>query len=314
MKPYITPPVALAPLAGVSNRAYRTVCAECGCVSAVTEMVSAKAISYRDAKSLFMADVREDIIPVAIQLFGHEPEVFRAAVYDILRFSPPAIDINMGCPVSKIAGHGEGAALMLKPELAGQIVAAACAEANVPVTVKMRSGWDFGKINAPEIAKICEQNGASAVAVHARTRSQGYSGFASHEVTAAVKRAVSIPVIANGDIVTFDDVKRVTEQTSCDGVMIGRGAYGDPWVFGRIGAAMRSEPYEEPTAQEKKRVIKRHILLLCELSGERTAVAEARGFVVQYVKGLPGAAAARRSVNTVRNLEELLDLVEGLPL
>lgn len=271
-------------------------------------MVSAKAITMGDAKSFAIADTSRDVIPVSVQLFGKDPDTMRAAAYAVAeRFKVAAIDINMGCPVPKIFGNGEGSALMADPHNAGKIVRAVQCEVTVPVTVKIRSGTDQKSINAPEVAVACEQNGASAVAVHGRTRAQGYSGKADRTVIAAVKRAVAIPVIGNGDVIDAGSAVSMFEETGCDGIMVGRGAYGSPWIFREINAALTGRAYDLPAADERRRCMLRHLELLCALKGERTAVARMpQAYLALYIrrKGSFGASCLDMSLFNRRRNEK----------
>ena len=315
MSEYTVPKVQLAPLAGVTDSAYRTICAEYGCKYAVTEMVSAKAITMGDAKSFAIADTSRDVIPVSVQLFGKDPDTMRAAAYAVAeRFKVAAIDINMGCPVPKIFGNGEGSALMADPHNAGKIVRAVQCEVTVPVTVKIRSGTNQKSINAPEVAVACEQNGASSVAVHGRTRAQGYSGKADRTVIAAVKRAVAIPVIGNGDIIDAGSAVSMFEETGCDGIMVGRGAYGSPWIFREINAALTGRAYDLPAADERRRCMLRHLELLCALKGERTAVLECRRHISRYISGVRGASELRALICHCSTAEEMRKIIVGTPL
>jgi len=275
-------------------------------------MVSAKAITYGDKKSFALADVTEDTIPTAIQIFGSEPDTMADAAMALMRFSPPSIDINMGCPVPKITSNGEGSALMLNPSLAGRIVRAVSDAINIPVTVKIRSGWDENSLNAPDIAAICEQNGAKAVAVHARTKKQGYSGNADWNMIALVKKSVSIPVMGNGDIHNGADALRMLEETQCDGVMIGRGAYGNPFIFEQIDCTLKGKHYTLPSENEKKDMIMKHISLLKQLKGEYIACRELRGHLTRYITGMDGAAKARLMINNSQSCDELREILNVL--
>jgi tRNA-dihydrouridine synthase B len=226
----------LAPMAGVGDRAFRETCARFGAACTVSEMVSSKALEFDDKKTLELMELGEEARPAAIQIFGSEPDVMALAARKALEFSPDFIDINMGCPAPKITGPGAGSALMKTPQLCGEIVAAVVAAVPVPVTVKIRAGWDEKSVNAVEVASICEQAGAAAVAVHARTRSQMYEPPADWSIIKAVKEAVKIPVIGNGDVTGAQSAARMLEQTGCDAVMVGRAALGNPWIFQQINA------------------------------------------------------------------------------
>jgi tRNA-dihydrouridine synthase B len=260
-------------------------------------------------------------MPLAIQLFGSEPDFMAEAARMIEACSyqgctsdtpPAAIDINMGCPVPKIVGNGEGSALMKDPQLAGRIVRAVSDAVKLPVTVKIRAGWDAGSINAPEMAKILEDAGAAAITVHGRTRAQMYAPSSDPHVIAAVKKSVSIPVIGNGDIYTADDAMRMLDITECDGLMIARGALGNPWLFSEIRARMDGEFYKLPTLAERMETAIGQIGAMIEEKGERVALAEARKHLSWYIKGVDGAAAARMEINNARDFEAMKKIMRGL--
>lgn len=322
----------LAPLAGVSDRAFRDVCRAEGAEYTVSEMVSAKALCYEQrtkkedapTKTAPLASVYESEMPMAIQLFGCEPDFMAEAARLIEEMSyrgctsdtpPAAIDINMGCPVHKIVGNGEGSALMKNPALAADIVRAVCRAVSLPVTVKIRAGWDADSINAPEMAKRLEDAGAALIAVHGRTRAQMYAPSADLGVIADVKKSVSVPVVGNGDILSAADAIRMYEQTGCDGVMIARGALGNPWLFAEIRALLEGGVYTPPTLAERMETALSQIAFMVEEKGERIAMAEARKHLSWYIKGIDGAAAARLAINTASTLAEmtaiLRDLAEG---
>lgn len=304
----------LAPLAGFTDLAFRTLCAEQGAEYAVTEMISAKAVMMNNKKTFGLAKMAE--IPTAIQLFGAEEEPVRYAAEllsapDMPWGSAAAIDINMGCPMHKIVSNGEGSALMRDPKRAERVIKAAVKGSRVPVTVKIRAGWDKDSINAPEIAKIAEDCGAAAVAVHARTKEQLYSGAADHSVTKSVVDAVHIPVIANGDIRCAEDVLRLRDM-GCSAFMIGRGAVGDPWIFARIAAALRGEAYTEPTVRERMELAVRHLEMAVRDKGEHIAVPEARKHLSAYISSFSGAAAVRAKINTLNSSRDITDLLREL--
>ena len=319
----------LAPLAGVSDRAFRDVCRAAGAEYTVSEMVSAKALCYEQrtkkesapAKTAPLASVYESEMPMAIQLFGCEPDFMAEAARLIEEMSyrgctsdtpPAAIDINMGCPVHKIVGNGEGSALMKNPELAADIVRAVRRAVSLPVTVKIRAGWDADSINAPEMAKRLEDAGAALIAVHGRTREQMYAPSADLGVIADVKKSVSVPVVGNGDILCAADAIRMYEHTGCDGVMIARGALGNPWLFAEIRALLEGGVYTPPSLSERMETALSQIAFMVEEKGERIAMAEARKHLSWYIKGMDGAAAARLAINTASTLAEMTAILRDL--
>jgi len=298
---------ALAPMAGVADRAFRELCVGYGAAYVVSEMISSKGVSLGDRKSKQLMQLSEKERPAGVQIFGSDPEIMAESVKTVLEVHPQFVDINMGCPAPKIAGNGGGASLMRNPSLAEEIVAAvkkACG--NIPVTVKIRAGWDFDTINAVEMAKRAENAGASAITVHGRTRQQMYAPPVSHEVIAEVKKAVSIPVIGNGDITDGMTAAKMLEDTNCDFLMIGRGALGRPWVFQQINAYLsEGRILPEPPVSERMRVMLHHIQMLCEYKGERVGIREARKHAAWYTKGLRGAAQYRRELGNLESLEQL---------
>ncbi len=287
---------ALAPMAGVADRAYRLMCKKYGAAYVVSEMVSAKGICYSDRKTAELCTVTDEERPMAVQLFGSEPDFMAEAVKIVLEYRPDIIDINMGCPVPKVVGTGAGSALMKDIKLAADITKAAVkAAGETPVTVKIRSGWNAESINAPEMAKALEAAGAAAVAVHGRTRDMFYSGESDSSVIKAVKEAVSIPVIGNGDITDADSCVKMYSETGCDLVMIGHGSYGNPFIFREIEAKLRGEAYEPPALETKMQVMLEHIRLILELSEkcEELAMHEARKHAAWYMNGYYGSAKFR---------------------
>ncbi len=309
----------LAPLAGVSDRAFRSVCRKFGAECTVSEMISAKGLHYNDTKTAVLAAFSEDESPFFIQIFGSDPEIMAESAKKLATNNykacqntclPSGIDINMGCPVPKIAGNGDGSALMKNPKLAGEIVKAVSRAVDIPVTVKIRSGWDDDNINAVEVAKIVEENGAKAICVHGRTKAQMYRDPVNIDIIKAVKEAVNIPVIANGGINTADDAKRMLEYTGCDGLMIARGAMGNPFLFEEITAYLEGITYTPPTMEERMNVAMEHIKLMIGYKGEYTGVMEARKHLAWYIQGQKGAAAAREKVNRASNLDELQNIVD----
>ena len=314
--------LALAPLAGVSDRAFRRVCRACGADFTVSEMVSAKALCYEQRKKTAgeksvsgqLASVMRDELPMAVQIFGSEPDFMAEAARMIQaneyvgcmsEVPPSAIDINMGCPVKKVTGNGEGSALLKNPKLIGEIVTAVVKAVTIPVTVKIRAGWDSNSINAPEVARIIEAAGASMITVHARTREQMYEPGVDRSVITAVKQAVSIPVLGNGDIYTAADALSMMDETGCDGVMIARGAMGNPWVFSEICAALDGRDYTPPPMAEKFEVALEQVREMISEKGERIGVAEAKKHLSWYCHGIEGAAAARGRLMQAASFEEL---------
>ncbi len=295
--------VFLAPMAGVSDLAFRIICDRFGAGLSYTEMVSAKALSFGDKKTNTLMDTKN--LPTAVQLFGSDSKVMADAVPEVEKFGL-FTDINMGCPAPKIAGNGEGSALMRDLNKAERIIGEVCDKATKPVTVKMRSGWDESSINAVELAKIAENCGASAITVHGRTREQYYSGKADRNIIRKVVQSVSIPVIANGDIFSAEDAKSMLDETGAAAVMIGRGSQGNPWIFRQILEYFESGHVETiPTPREKIAMAMEHITLLCSIKGEYIGIREARKHASWYIKGIPGAAQLRNKINSATSLFEM---------
>lgn len=300
---------SLAPMAGVTDRAFREICSLFGVAYFTSEMISAKGLIYNSQKTFRMLERSEMESPFAIQLFGSEPEDFKKAVYLLSESKPDIIDINMGCPATKIVKENSGSALMKNPKLCGEIVKAAVSESKVPVTVKIRSGWNKNNINAVKVAKICEYNGASSITVHGRTKEQGYSGISDLEVIKSVKDSVKIPVIGNGDVIDGNSAKRMKEYTGCDMIAVGRGAMGNPWIFSEINSMFSSENlFIKPTLYERAEIMKLHIEKLCEYKGENVGIKEARKHIACYIKGIDGAANFRKLAFETKTKEELISL------
>ena len=303
----------LAPMAGVTDRAFRELCMGFGAAYCTSEMASAKALTMSDKKTAELLAISPSERPMAIQLFGYEPETMAAAAKIAAEYHPAAIDINMGCPAPKIANNHSGSALMKDPALCGRIVEAVAKAVELPVTVKIRKGWDGSSVNAVEVAKICEAAGAQMIAVHGRTREQMYAPPADWEIIAQVKQAVSIPVIGNGDIVSAHDAMMMLEQTGCDLVMVGRGTLGNPWIFRDINAQYEQErPLPPPGLFERLSVINRHIEKLCEYKGERIGMREARKHTAWYMRGLRGAARLRVMCGELRTFDDLKGLMQAV--
>ena len=298
---------ALAPMAGATDAAYRRTCMGYGAAYTVSEMISSKAVEYGDRRTAALCDLSHDIRPVFLQIFGDEPSTMALAAERLMAYGPDGIDINMGCPVPKIAGNGAGSALMKDPDKCGRIVEAVKAAVPVPVTVKIRAGWDGAHINAVEVAKICCAAGADAICVHGRTKDQMYQGKADWEIIRKVKESVSVPVIGNGDVTGAQEATHMLEQTGCDMVMIGRAALGNPWIFGQINAFLSDgvRILPGPGIAERVLTIRKHIGWMCEYKGEARAMREARKHVGWYMHGLRGAAEFRRRAGELCTLADL---------
>ncbi|MBO4950004.1 MAG: tRNA dihydrouridine synthase DusB [Clostridia bacterium] len=305
--------VFLAPMAGVTDLAFRYMCKKYGAGGMVTEMVSAKAICYGDRKTAKLAYISDFERPCGLQLFGSEPDIMaKAALIVFDMFHPEFIDVNMGCPAPKIVNNGEGSSLMKNPALCYEIVSRmkAALGDRCPITVKMRRGFDKDSINAVEVAEMCQKGGADAVFVHARTREQMYMPPVEYSTIAEVKKAVKIPVIGNGDIMCGRDAVKLRELTGCDGVMVGRAAQGNPFVFDEINAFLEGRDYTPPTNEQKRDCVKEHIARLIEDKGEYVGVREARKHVAWYIKGQPGSASMRNRVNLAESTSKMMSLID----
>ena len=300
----------LAPMAGVSDRAYRELCVRFGAAYCVSEMVSSKALSFNSKKSVELMEISDLERPCGIQIFGDDPKCMADAAKHALENKPDIIDINMGCPAPKISSNGSGSALMKNPRLCGEIVKAVTAVTDIPVTVKIRKGWDDDSVNAVEVAKICESAGAAAITVHGRTRQQYYKPPVDYDIIRAVRESVSVPVIANGDIDSAEKAKEVMDITGCDLVMNGRATLGNPWIFSQINAYLENPNVKiyTPDLEERLGVMIEHIGKMVEYKGEHMAMLQARKLVVGYFKGMKGAAALRNEAGKIKTLDDLYEL------
>ena len=300
----------LAPMAGVSDRAYRELCVRFGAAYCVSEMVSSKALSFNSKKSEELMEISDLERPCGIQIFGDDPKCMADAAKHALENKPDIIDINMGCPAPKISSNGSGSALMKNPRLCGEIVKAVTAVTDTPVTVKIRKGWDDDSVNAVEVAKICESAGAAAITVHGRTRQQYYKPPVDYGIIRAVRESVSVPVIANGDIDSAEKAKEVMDITGCDLVMIGRATLGNPWIFSQINAYLENPNVKihTPNLEERLGVMIEHIGKMVEYMGEHMAMLQARKLGVGYFKGVKGAAALRNEAGKIKTLDALYEL------
>ena len=298
----------LAPMAGIADRAFRELCVNHGAAYTVTEMVSSKGLTMGDRKSGQLLTIGSEH-PCAAQIFGDEPEIMAQAAVKCLEYKPAAIDINMGCPAPKVAMNGGGASLLKNPQLAFEVTKAVVQAVDLPVTVKLRKGWDENSVNAVEMAELMEKAGASAIAIHGRTRKEMYSGKVDYEIIRQVKQTVGIPVIGNGDITDEQSAALMLEKTGCDAIMIGRGALGNPWVFERINAYLdECRVLPEVSLEQKMITMLKHIKAIIEYKGEYTAMREARHHAAYYTKGIRGGAAFRREMTSLEHYEQLEEL------
>lgn len=305
----ITGKAALAPMAGVADRAFRKICMDFGAACVVSEMVSAKGFTYGDRKSAELLELDDEIRPAAIQLFGDDPAIMAEAAKQALEYKPDWIDINMGCPAPKIAGNHCGSALMREPELCRQLVQAVKDAVPVPVTAKIRKGYAKDEVNAVEVALACEAGGADAITVHGRTRDQMYAPPVDWEIIRQVKHAVTVPVIGNGDVVDAKSAAALYEQTDSDLIMVGRGALGKPWIFQQIEAYLNHEVIlPEPSMAQRMATLMRQVQLTTQYKGEKVALLEARKHTAWYLNGMRGAAQLRREAGTLTSLEDLARL------
>lgn len=306
-------PFILAPMAGVSDMPYRTICSYMGAGMVCSEMVSAKAIMYNNKKTDALMEIGEDESPVSIQLFGNDPKIISEMAKRIEERPFAILDINMGCPVPKVVNNGEGSALMKDPVLVGRIVESTAKAIQKPVTVKIRKGFNDANVNAVEIAKVAEQSGALAVTVHGRTREQYYSGKADWDIIAAVKDAVSIPVIGNGDIVDAKTAEAMFSHTGCDGVAVGRAAQGNPFIFKELVQYFdNGEIIAKPPLSEIKDLMKKHLIMQIDCKGEYLAVREMRKHIAWYTAGYPNSSALRRDINTAEDKNSIIELIDNM--
>lgn len=304
--------LALGPMAGVTDLPFRLLCKEMGCNMLYTEMVSAKAILYKNKNTKELLNIDKNEHPVGVQLFGSDPDIMAQIAAQVEEGECDFIDINMGCPVPKIVNNGEGSALLKQPKLVEEILTKMVKAVNKPVTVKIRKGFENGTVYAVEIAKIAESCGVSAIAVHGRTREQYYSGKADWDVIKDVKKAVKIPVIGNGDIFSAEDAKAMKEYTGCDGLMVARGARGNPWIFREIKEYLENgNVIDKPTINDIREMIIRHAKMLVNYKGEYTGIREMRKHIAWYTAGLPHSAELRRMCNQIETMENLIETVNA---
>lgn len=301
----------LAPMAGVADRAFREICKEMGAAYVVSEMVSSKGVSYKNERSTELMEISEIEHPCAVQLFGNEPDTMATAAKTAMKFKPDILDINMGCPAPKISGNGCGCALMNTPKLCGKIVKSVVEAVDVPVTIKIRKGYDDETLTALEVARYCVDNGAAAITIHGRTAKQMYKPYADWEIIAKLKNEFDVPILGNGDVVSGKTAKQMLEQTGCDMVMVGRASLGNPWIFKQINEYIyNGKEISMPTADERLKVLQKHIKKICDYKGEKIGMKEARKHVAYYLKGFHGAAAFRNEAGRLCTYDDLLRLIE----
>ena len=299
--------VFLSPMAGVTDLPFRLICKEQNCGMLYTEMINGKALCYDDESTKKMLKIEGEEHPVAVQIFGSDPEFMGRAAEIMNAYPNEILDINMGCPAPKVVKNGDGSALMRNPKLAEEVLKSVVKNSTKPVTLKIRKGWDDNSVNAVEIAKIAEASGISALAIHGRTREQYYSGKADWDIITEIKNAINIPVIGNGDVFTVEDARNMLDKTGCDAIMIGRGAQGNPWIFKRINHYMETgEILPEPTLEEKINTAVKHLNLAVREHGEYVAVREMRKHIAWYLKGLKGSAKVRDEINKITSYEEVV--------
>ncbi|WP_129595730.1 tRNA dihydrouridine synthase DusB [Anaerophilus nitritogenes] len=305
--------LSLGPMAGVTDLSFRLLCKEQEVGLVYTEMISAKGLVYNDQNTKKLIEIHDKEKPVALQIFGSDPEFMARAAEKLNDHDHAMLDINMGCPTPKIVRNGDGSALMKNPKLAGEVVRAVVNHTDKPVTVKIRKGWDDDHINAVEMAKRIEENGAKAIAVHGRTREQFYTGKADWNIIKEVKNSVSIPVIGNGDVLSIEDALKMKKMTNCDGIMIARGAQGNPWIFRRISHYMKTgEILAEPTIEEKINMMMKHLYLFIEYKGEYVAVREMRKHIGWYLKGVRNSSIIRGKLNTLQTKEDIKEMLQKI--
>lgn len=299
--------VFLAPMAGITDVPYRSICKEFGAGLTYSEMISAKGMHYNDEKTKLLMKKAENETPFAVQIFGSDADIL-AKVAEEISDSADIIDMNMGCPAPKVVKNGDGSKLMLSPDLIDEITKKVVEKANVPVTIKIRKGWDKEHVNAVQIAKIAEKNGISAITVHGRTREEFYSGKADWDIIKEVKDSVSIPVIGNGDITGIEAANEIFEKTNCDAIMIGRASLGNPWIFEEIISGQKVNK----TCEDVKKMIEKHLEMLIKEKGEYTAIREMRKHIAWYIKGFANAAEIRKRVNEIDELDELKNMIQNI--